>query len=133
MPENLFKIDLSQITNLKWINIYNCSVGQNLIQITQSNLSITYLKLRNFNSNSDCIISVFKVSLEIQKSIILDSFPCFLFLKNSSLLMNECWLINNHIFDESEILKINSKDNNNPISINNSLFYQLNSEKSGGV
>lgn len=129
----MFKIDLSKITNLKWIKIYNCSVGENLIQIIQSNLSISYLKLRNFHSKSDCIISIFKVSLEIQKSIILDSFPSFLMMKNSSLFMNECWLINNRNFDNSEILKINSKDNQNPIVVNNSLFYQLNCDKSGAV
>lgn len=115
------------------IIIYDCSVSQNIFQIFQVDGNLTNIKMDKTISLSDCLISTFKTNLFFSDFRIFDSFPFFINLKNSSLSLNNFWLIILNQKGKMERLGIHSKNNNNSVKIIRSIFYNLFGKNEGPV
>lgn len=110
------------------------NAAQNIFQISQVSLQINNLKFYQVSSVSDYLISSFQVNMTFNVIKIIDSYPGFLILHNSSIILNNSFFINNNqSLTQRNRLKLFFKTNSEFIYIQNTLFYNMFDEKNGGV
>lgn len=130
----MIKFDNSKTIVFENIKVYKVNAAQNIFQTSQASLQIKNLKFYQVSSASDYLISSFQVNIIFNLIEIIDSYPGFLVLQNSSLNLTQSFFINNNqSMTQKNALKIFFKTNSEFIWIQNCLFYNMFDEKNGGV